>query len=37
MKMTQITTALTEAWKKLNESEKKKYEQMALLDKERYE
>jgi hypothetical protein len=37
MKMTQITTALTDAWKKLTDKEKKKYEDMAAEDKNRYE
>ena len=37
MKMGQITQALTEVWKKLNDEERKKYEEMNLADKARYE
>ena len=37
MKMGQITQALTEVWKKLNDQERKKYEDMNVADKARYE
>ena len=37
MSMCQITKALTEVWHKLTEDEKKKYIDLALDDKKRYE
>lgn len=37
MTMCQITKGLTEVWKSLNETEKKKYDDLAAADKARYE
>ena len=37
MTMCQITKGLTEVWRALTEDEKKKYEDLAAADKQRYE